>query len=360
MITHRSNNVQYEVTPPSVEEDLGPQFEFYWTRQKDPHSIRRKLILAKHPEVAKLCGPEWRTKYIASAVVLLQLSIAYALKNTPVLSFKFLALAYVVGATANQNCFLCIHELSHNLAFRKPLHNKLFAIWVNLPIGVPYSASFQPYHQLHHKFLGDEVLDTDLPTPLEATVLSSLLGKAFFATFQIFFYALRPMMVTSIDMTFIHLLNVLVCLVSDFILIKFGSANSLWYLILSSFFAGSLHPTAGHFIAEHYLLDPPKHYTQFQDVPPLETYSYYGMLNFFTWNVGYHNEHHDFPFIAWSKLPLLRTIAHDFYQPLPKHTSWVRVIVDFIFDENVLMYNRVKRETAKDKSVDSKTTKTQT
>jgi sphingolipid 4-desaturase/C4-monooxygenase len=49
----------------------------------------------------------------------------------------------VVGATANQNLFLAIHEISHNLAFRSPLANRILAIFANLPIGLPYSAAFR-------------------------------------------------------------------------------------------------------------------------------------------------------------------------------------------------------------------------
>jgi sphingolipid delta-4 desaturase len=58
-------------------------------------------------------------------------------------SWQFLLTAYVIGATSNQNLFLSIHEISHNLAFRSPLANRLLAIFANLPIGLPYSAAFR-------------------------------------------------------------------------------------------------------------------------------------------------------------------------------------------------------------------------
>lgn len=137
------------------------------------------MILQKYPEVTKLTGHEPKTKWYVMGVVLLQLGIAYYLRHTPVFSWKFLTLAYVIGATANQAIFLAIHELSHNLLFRKPLHNKLFAVFANIPIGVPYSASFQPYHQLHHKFLGDMYLDTDLPTEYEGGFCRACLASCF-------------------------------------------------------------------------------------------------------------------------------------------------------------------------------------
>jgi fatty acid desaturase len=83
------------------------------------------------------------TKYLVVFVVALQVFLAYYLRDTSFWSWKFWAVAYVFGATANQNLFLAIHEISHNLAFRSPLANRLIAIFANLPIGAPYSASFR-------------------------------------------------------------------------------------------------------------------------------------------------------------------------------------------------------------------------
>ena len=59
------------------------------------------------------------------------------------MSWTFVLTAYIIGATANQNLFLAIHEISHNLAFKSPIANRLVAVFANLPIGLPYSAAFR-------------------------------------------------------------------------------------------------------------------------------------------------------------------------------------------------------------------------
>ena len=66
-----------------------------------------------------------------------------------------------------------------------------------------------------------------------------------------------------------------------------------------------------------------------------ETYSYYGPLNALTYNVGYHNEHHDFPQIPHSRLYRLRQIAPEFYNTLTWHTSWCWIIYKFLTDPEV-------------------------
>lgn len=150
----------------------------------------------------------------------------------------------------------------------------------------------------------------------------------------------------------------------DYILVRStGSLQPLYYLLISSFLAGSLHPCAGHFISEHYFFSQvkgdgtqsiadlktkpkaPKSDTPhpLDSLAPPETYSYYGPLNILTYNVGLHNEHHDFPAIPWTRLHKLHEIAAEFYEPLPCHRSWVWVIWTFILDSNVGLWCRVKR-----------------
>ncbi|KAG7136648.1 hypothetical protein HYQ45_005808 [Verticillium longisporum] len=334
--------------PPDSERDpLEVKYrDFFWTYTEEPHRTRRLAIIKAHPEVTNLCGPEPLTKYVVAGVVSLQIFLAYTLRNTSFFDWKFWAVGYIFGATANQNLFLAIHEISHNLAFRSPLANRLIAIVANLPIGVPYSASFRPYHLTHHKSLGVDGLDTDLPTALEGIFLDSILGKAFFCTFQIFFYAVRPMAIFRIPFTWVHYLNIAVQLAFDYAVITLAGPNALLYFLLSSFLAGSLHPLAGHFIAEHYVYETvtPEQRDPNNAVPVPETFSYYGPLNFLTYNVGLHNEHHDFPAVPWTRLPKLKAIAHEFYDDLPRHESWSYAIWRFIFDENVGINSRVKRK----------------
>lgn len=308
------------------------------TENPEPHAARRASILAAHPEVRQLMGRhEPRTKFYALALVLLQLSLGAALgtawRREPFCGVRVLALAYVVGATATHALFLAMHEVTHMLAFPRVAHNKILNLVLNLPLVLPCAETFRHYHLAHHRHQGRVGVDTDIPTALEQRVFSTTLGKACFCVLQMLCYALRPLLVHD-PPTFTRwqALNVGAQLLFHGLAVHLWGWRPLAYWLLCTFLAGSLHPCAGHFIAEHYV---------FQD--GAETYSYYGPLNRLCFNVGYHNEHHDFPTVPWSLLPQLRRIAPEFYNHLPQHASWLRVFWRFITDPRLSLRSRIVR-----------------
>ena len=303
---------------------------FSWSDAPEPHVERRRALLAAHPEVRALFGPCPRTKYVCAALVAAQLGAAYALRGSP--WWLILVVGYLFGGVVNHALLLAIHELSHNLAFRKPLHNRLFAMFVNLPIGLPVAATFRRYHLLHHSHQGVDGVDTDLPTPLEARLLHTRARKLVWMASQALFYAVRPLLVLPLRPNRWEVANFLVQLGFDALLWHFWGLRALLYLPLGTILASGLHPVAGHYLSEHYV---------FRDGQ--ETYSYYGPLNAVTFNVGYHNEHHDFPYVPGSRLPELRRLAAEFYDPLHAHHSWTRTIWDYITRADLGGFSRVKR-----------------
>ena len=59
-------------------------------------------------------------------------------------------------------------------------------------------------------------------------------------------------------------------------------------------------------------------------------------------NSRHSNQHHDLPFVPGSRLPEVRRIAAEFYDPLPHHTSYCKVLWKFVFSE-MTCFSRVKR-----------------
>ncbi|KAK8945547.1 hypothetical protein KSP40_PGU009532 [Platanthera guangdongensis] len=186
-----------------------------------------------------------------------------------------LIVAYFFGSFLNHNLFLAIHELSHNLAFSTPSHNRWLGIFANLPIGVPMSVTFQKYHLEHHRFQGVDGVDMDIPSHAEAHAVKNAVTKSVWVVFQLFFYAFRPLFLKPKPPGIWELINLLVQVAADASMVCFCGWKSLGYLILSTFVGGGMHPMAGHFISEHYVFAPGQ-----------ETYSYYGPLNLMTWSVG--------------------------------------------------------------------------
>lgn len=322
--------------------------DFYWTDKEDPYVTIKQELIEKYPQITELMGPEPLTKWIVLATVILQVGIAIAIRDAS--WTVFLLTAWIIGSTINHSLFLAIHEITHNLGSKSLFRNKLYSHLANLPIGFPYAASFGPYHYDHHRQQGVDGVDTDIATPYEAKIFASFaeinyvchcLAKATFMFTQILFYALRPVFVAPETLQRaqqdpMYFVNQIVQFGFDYLLYSYFGIWPVVYLLLSTFFAGSITPVgvSGHFLAEHYVFDG-----EGED----ETWSYYGPLNYLTYNVGYHREHHVFPNIAWRNLPKVREIASDYFDKLPECKSWHGVIWRFIFDDNITPFCRVKR-----------------
>ena len=61
-------------------------------------------------------------------------------------------------------------------------------------------------------------------------------------------------------------------------------------------------------------------------------------------NIGYHNEHHDFPFVPWNRLPRLKAIVPEVYDVLPSHRSWFKLWLRFLTDPRLSLFSRVARD----------------
>ena len=279
-----------------------------------------------------------RFKYEVIALVFVQLFFIYAVQDLP---WKIVILAScTLCGLLNHWLLLGIHEISHNMAFGhiKPTHNRLFGIFANIPIGVPCSIAFKKYHLDHHKYQGNEEIDLDLPTELEARLFNNTPTKFIWVVFQGFFYSFRPLIVRPKPMSSLEVLNFVVQILFDVLVYIYLGPKSLAYMILGSFFGMGIHPVAGHFISEHYMFKK-----------GFETYSYYGPLNYVTFHVGYHNEHHDFPNVPGRYLSKVKEIAPEYYDNLPHHNSWIKVLYDFITDPAIGPYARVKRKAHADR-----------
>jgi hypothetical protein len=167
---------------------------------------------------------------------------------------------------------------------------------------------------------------------LEGRMLSHTVTKLLWLAGQGFAYALRPLLVHPKKPSAAELLNFALQLGFNVGIFYLWGGKALAYLPVSSLIVMGLHPIAGHYISEHYV---------FRDGQ--ETYSYYGPLNRLAFNVGYHNEHHDFPYIPGSRLAQLRATAPEFYDTLHAHRSWAATLWRFVTEPQLGGYSRIKR-----------------
>ena len=307
--------------------------KFQFSESPEPHIKRTKDIIKKYPQIKKLMGRNPYTFFYILGIVTIQIGISIVLKDQS--WWLVLLAAYAIGAFANHALFVLIHECTHNMVFQSRIANLWAGILCDLPNVLPSSVQFRKYHLKHHAFQGHYDIDADIPSVWEANLIgNSFVGKAVWLLFFPVFQLTRPPRLREIQFSSLWVwIDLVVVLLFDVALIYWFGLMPILYLASSFFFSVGLHPLGGRWIQEHYLVN--------QDQ---ETYSYYGPLNKLSFNVGYHNEHHDFSYVPWNKLPEIKRMAPEYYDTLESHTSWSKLVWKFLTDKEMSLFSRTIRD----------------
>jgi sphingolipid delta-4 desaturase len=308
--------------------------DFVYSDKQEPHRLRTRKILQQHPEVRQLIGKNKYTFFAILGLVLFQCILAGLVRNSS--WWIVIGAAYLLGAFADHSLFVMIHECAHHLLFKSRTANRLAGILANLPQLFPSSISFERYHIKHHSFQGVHELDADLPNRWEARLINNyFFGKVIWLLFYPLFQTFRISRLREIK-PFDKWVALNFAAEAVFIaaIWYWLGPKAVTYLLLSFCFSVGLHPLGARWVQEHYLTDDQNQ----------ETHSYYGWLNLVAFNVGHHNEHHDFPSIPWNKLPKIRRAAPEYYNTLYYHTSWFALFFRFLFDKEISLYHRIVRK----------------
>lgn len=310
--------------------------DFWRSNVSEPHAARTKAILAAHPHVRGLIGRNPWTAAIALFVVSFQVALAAAVGRLGAAWWPLaLVLAWFVGAFANHCLFVIVHDSVHDLIFKKRSWNKAIALFADMPNIVPSAVAFRTYHLKHHSGLGKQSADAAIPSKWEARLVGdSSIAKAIWLALTPIVQASRALRVRGLALRDPwSLTNFAANLLFAVGVAELLGGVGLIYLVASFWFSIGLHPLGARWIQEHFTLDPEQ-----------ETASYYGPLNFVALNVGYHNEHHDFPSVPWSRLPRLRRSAPEIYGALRSCSSWSALLWQFLSDKRYSLLSVVTRD----------------
>lgn len=299
------------------------------------HLQMRKDALRAHPDLRALAGPDRRTALAVPLLLALHWGVAWAVSGSNLL-VVFLA-AFCIGQFIIHAAGALVHETAHRLIFRGDRSKLAFDLGLETILG-SFSKQLTYQHEhlsSHHPFIGDyerdyehedlcafkarEMLVHDRPRLQRvltvATLFVHLLPFGFIISDEIFprIYervtgrtardtqrdiasSKPPIWQRRLFIAWSLGVNVL-------LLVAFGFYGWLYHNWALSIFLGKFGiSNLGQSLSEH----P-------GDDVETPTRSTYGWINRLLFNTGYHNEHHTFPNVAWTRLPDLARAAPDVF-----------------------------------------------
>lgn len=250
----------------------------------------------------KANGDPWMA-LVGVILAIVQLLLAYVNTKIPLdsmLSVRF-ALNIWVGSWVASWLLISLHEAAHCLLFgaAHPRLNRWYGILVNIVLVIPLFTYFKRHHRRHHKYLGNKEYDAEFPSAAEAHIFSRhTLLKYWWMFYNPILQHFRSASMGDGKkdwLTLEEFVNFASCLGFCWFLSHTGNEYIWTHLALSAFVALGTNMFGIWAMVVHCL------YFEKEG-----TISYYGWMNPWILNFGYHMEHHDFPNVPARFLPEVR------------------------------------------------------
>ena len=305
------------------------------TPQALRHLEMRREILRAHPEVRHLFGAEPRGVLAAIAILAVHWTIVWAVAQTNIAVVFLVAL--FVGQVTIHAAGALVHESAHFLVVRQRRGKLAFDLLIEV-ITTSFARQLTYQHEhvtSHHAHLGNYERDYEhedvcrftarrrhrAAHPVAQRVLTiaelavHLLPGGFLIADRLFLpYYRRATGQAVADAQRVigasratsaeRALFIAVSLATNvFLWMAFGFLGWLYHVWSLSLFLGKCGVTnLGQSLAEHPGDD---------DVNPTRSTYWWG--NKLLFNTGYHNEHHTFPNVPWTRLPALKALAPEVF-----------------------------------------------
>lgn len=299
------------------------------------HNDMRRQIVRRSPEARNLAGACPWTAIAVPVLLGLHWGMAWLVGGSNLL-FCFIA-AFFFGQFVIHSAGALLHETAHRLVFRNDLPKLCFDLSLELILGsFGKQLTYQHEHiSSHHPFIGNYERDYEhediCSFNARRTLTMESPAKQRVLTFATLFLHLLPFGFLVSDKVMPKLYKrlsgqavadryrrigstqptgfqrwsfVAVSLFANLLLFwLFGFWGWLYHNWSLSLFLGKFGVTnLGQSLSEH---------EGDNEVNP--TYSDYRLTNWLFFNTGYHNEHHTFPNVPWTRLPMLRNLAPDVF-----------------------------------------------
>jgi len=295
------------------------------------HNDLRREAISNHPEFRHLSGTDWRTALALPVILVVHWGIAWAVSDASLLVI-FLA-AFIPGQIAIHSAGSLVHETAHKLIFRGEKAKLGFDLgleWILSSYGKQLTYQYE-HVTSHHPYIGDYERDyehEDICAFQSRMMLRSENPRLqhLLTAVTLFIHALplgsiiadpvikrmnwdatqrpqsdpeRHIDAAKPPKSQVRLFIAVSALSNVTMLLLLGPWALLYHIWALSLFLGKFGIwNLGQSLSEHEGSD---------EVTP--TRSYYGPLNWLLFNTGYHNEHHTFPAVPWTRLPELKRQA---------------------------------------------------